>query len=430
MTDDILAHMPSKTSVVVIGGGIIGVMTALELAERNIPVVLCEKGAIAAEQSGRNLGWCRQLGRDERELPLSVDALARWKDLDKRIGAPTGFRQSGILSVYETQEELDQQADRIAALGPRAADLGMRLLTRQEVDARLPGSSKTWAGGVICETDGRAEPGMATLAIASAAERAGAILLTRCAVRGVERQAGTISAVITERGRIACDQVVLAGGVWSRHLCGAMGVKLPTLLAMESLLRTTPVADTSGPCLTTGKLAHRPRLDGGYTVASELGTVTDVIPATFRYMLKFLPAFMEERSRVHVRFGKAFFDEVRLPNRWKLDQVSPFERHRTLEAKPAKRWVNKAFAALQALYPQFQSARIAQYWGGFIDVTPDALPVLSDLEACPGLYLATGFSGHGFGLGPAIGAIVADQITGERAAFDLTAFAHDRFWKA
>src|SRR5262245_38133788 len=96
--------LPTKTGVVVIGGGIIGVATALELAERGVPVVLAEKGEIGAEQSSRNWGWCRQMGRDSREVPLAMESLRLWRRMNERVGAETGYRQSGVIYLAETEQ--------------------------------------------------------------------------------------------------------------------------------------------------------------------------------------------------------------------------------------------------------------------------------------------------------------------------------------
>src|SRR3954466_7060516 len=94
--------IPPATHVVVIGGGIIGVCTAFFLARKGIPVVLCEKGEIAAEQSSRNWGWCRQMSRDPRELPLAQEALRIWPELNALVGAETGFRRSGVAYLCRT----------------------------------------------------------------------------------------------------------------------------------------------------------------------------------------------------------------------------------------------------------------------------------------------------------------------------------------
>src|SRR6478609_3672332 len=90
------SELPAKADVVVIGGGIVGASIALFLAERGVSVVLCEKGEIAGEQSSRNWGWCRKMGRDPREVPLATEALRLWNGMNQMIGAESGFRRSGI----------------------------------------------------------------------------------------------------------------------------------------------------------------------------------------------------------------------------------------------------------------------------------------------------------------------------------------------
>src|ERR1700726_626053 len=102
------AEVPARTSVVVVGGGIIGTSTAFFLARKGIPVVLCEKGHIAGEQSSRNWGWCRKMGRDPREIPLAIEALRLWQGMNELVEAETGFRQAGIMYLAETQAELGQ----------------------------------------------------------------------------------------------------------------------------------------------------------------------------------------------------------------------------------------------------------------------------------------------------------------------------------
>src|SRR3954449_12718677 len=95
---------PTETRVVVVGGGIIGVCTAFFLARKGVPVVVCEKGVIAGEQSSRNWGWCRTMGRDPRELPLAIESLKLWRGLNQRIGDETGFRQIGTLYICPDEE--------------------------------------------------------------------------------------------------------------------------------------------------------------------------------------------------------------------------------------------------------------------------------------------------------------------------------------
>src|SRR3984957_5327983 len=144
--------MPAATSVVVIGGGIFGTFAAPPLADRGIPVVLCEKGFIACEQSSRNWGWCRQAGRDAREMPLIVQSLALWRDMNRLTEFDTGFRQCGVLYVGES----DADEARFAAWADMAKpfDIGTRIVRGAEVAALMPEASRTFAGGLYVPTDG------------------------------------------------------------------------------------------------------------------------------------------------------------------------------------------------------------------------------------------------------------------------------------
>ena len=232
-------ELPARTGVLVIGGGIIGVSTALCLAEKGHAVTLCEKGRIGAEQSSRNWGWCRAMGRDIREIPLALESLRQWRDMNARVGAETGFRQAGIVYVAETEQELATHA--AWADTARAWQVDARVLRGEALAAVVPGTGRAFAGGLHTPGDGRAEPAHAAPAIAEAARRLGATILTECAVRGVETQAGRVAAAVTEKGRIACHAVVLAGGAWSRLFCGNLGVDFPQLKVLGSVLRTAPL---------------------------------------------------------------------------------------------------------------------------------------------------------------------------------------------
>src|SRR6266513_1648822 len=121
---------PPRTGVVVVGGGIIGASTALFLARKGVPVVLCEKGHIAGEQSSRNWGWCRKMGRDPREIPLIIESLRLWQGMNALAEAETGFRQAGIMYLAETQPELGQLETWLEHA--RQYQLDTRVLTRSE----------------------------------------------------------------------------------------------------------------------------------------------------------------------------------------------------------------------------------------------------------------------------------------------------------
>jgi len=215
--------LPNRADVVVIGGGVIGVATAMFLAEEGQKTVLCEKGVIAGEQSSRNWGWCRAMGRDPREIPLMLASLNFWRGMNERIGAETGFRQIGTMYLCPDEKSF---AKREAWL-PYAREYGIdsRMLRGEAVNAVMTGAAERWIGGLHTVTDGVAEPSMAVPAMAAHARALGAVLVQGCAARGLERRGGRVSAVVTEKGTVATDRVVLAGGAWSGLFARRLGLR-------------------------------------------------------------------------------------------------------------------------------------------------------------------------------------------------------------
>lgn len=417
--------LPEAVDVVVIGGGIIGTSTTLELAERGLRVALCEKGGIGQEQSSRNWGWVRISRRDPREVPLMAEALRIWADLDRRTGRDTGYKRAGIIFTcaddkeYADHDRWNRNLD--------GYQLDSRMLSAAEFNAMFPGTNMQLKGALYTAADGRAEPQKAAPAIAEAARAKGAVILTECAVRGVETAGGAISGVVTERGAIACKAVVLAGGAWSSLFAGFHGVRLPQLKVMNTVLRTRPIEGGPEQAIWANGFAMRKRQDGGYTVASGHENMVDIVPDSFRFGTAFLPALTKEWRSLNFRFGGRFLDEARIARRWALDEASPFEYCRVLDPKPSKKLSNQALANLKKAFPAFEKAQIAQRWGGYIDVAPDAVPVISAVDSLPGFFIATGFSGHGFGIGPAAGRLMADLVTGATPLVDPKNFRFSRF---
>ncbi|MBV9813337.1 MAG: FAD-binding oxidoreductase [Acetobacteraceae bacterium] len=417
--------VPARTGVVVIGGGIVGTCAALTLAQRGVAVTLCEKGDIAGEQSSRNWGWVRKNGRDEREIPLIMESLRQWERMNETIGAETGFRTCGVMSVARNA---DERAKHEAWLDKaRPYQIGSRIIEGEELEALMPGATQRYVSALYNATDGRAEPQKAAPAIALAARRLGAHVLTRCAVRGLDLAGGRVSGVVTERGRIACDGVVLAGGAWSRLFCGSLGVDLPQLKVLSTCARTAPIEGLPETSAWVGNFAYRKRLDGGYNIADGTATVVPIVPDTIRLMPSFLPLARAAKRSVHLRVNGRLMAEARTPKRWKLDARSPFEEIRVLDPRPDGARNRRAVARMQALYPAASGLQIVQQWAGLIDVTPDAVPVISTTETVPGLVIATGFSGHGFGIGPAAGRLAADLATGAPPVVDPVPFRLSRF---
>jgi glycine/D-amino acid oxidase-like deaminating enzyme len=418
--------LPPRVEVVIVGGGIIGTSTALFLALKGISVALCEKGHIAGEQSSRNWGWCRKMGRDPREVPLAIEALHLWREMNTLTEAESGFRQCGIVYLCNTDADLEKRQAWLDQVG-RPHQLDSRMLTEEEAKQVLPGLTGKWKGGLFTPSDGRAEPQKAAPAIVAAARRAGATILTNCAVRGIERKAGQISGVVTEKGPVACDSVVLAGGVWSRLFCGNLGINLPQQKVTSSVMRTEPLE--GGPEVSSAGYGFglRKRLDGGYTVASWSGNVFDITPDAFRLFPDFLPSYRLEWRRLRLRIGRKFIEEWRTPKHWELDKKSPFEDVRVLDPEPHQAILRQARECASAAFPALRNMKVAQSWDGAIDVTPDGVPVISSVEGQPGFYIATGFTGHGFGIGPGAGKLMADIVAGDAPVVDPTPFRFSRF---
>lgn len=416
--------LPSSTEVVIIGGGIAGVTTAYYLALAGVPTVLCEKGRIAGEQSSRNWGWIRKQRRDPRELPGAIQAGRLWSDIAER--APDiGWHVGGVSHLAETDADLaryEAWLDRA-----RLHQLDSRMLSSKETDKLLGQSERRFKGALHTPSDARAEPGLAVPAIARMAADEGAVLLERCAVRTLERSAGRVHAVVTEKGRIACKTVVLAGGAWCSLMMRHLGQDLPQLMVKASVQRTTPVPPFTENAVYTKKTSIRRRADGGYTIARAGATTFHITPSAFRYFRAFLPALKENASLLKFRIGRPFVDELMMPVRWQGDDVTPFEKNRTLDPPPDHALLDDVLASAKRLYPQLQEVRSAERWAGMIEATPDEIPVLGPVDAIPGLLIATGFSGHGFGFGPAAGHAMAALAQGQAPSFELHDFRFSRF---
>lgn len=417
--------LPASADVVVIGGGIIGAAATYNLARRGHSVALVEKGHIACEQSSRNWGWCRQQNRDERELPLVRHSLEMWGRLDAEIGADLGFRRNGLLYVTENPAELAGWEAWVNMA--RGHQVHSRMLTAEEAQAMTPGAKGRWIGGVHSPTDGRAEPAKAAPALAEAARQAGASIHQACAARGLETTGGAVSAVVTEKGRIRTGAVLCAGGAWASMFCRHHGIKLPQAGVRSTAFYTTPAAEVTDGGLSMPGAVIRRRVDGGYTIAIRGRGRLELTPQGLRYAREFWPMFMKRRSAgLTIRLGRSFLEGPEAFARWSADSVSPFEKTRVLDPEPDMGVVREGLRGLVQAYPQLAGIRAAESWGGWIDCTPDAIPVISPVEALPGFFLATGFSGHGFGIGPAAGRLAADLVTGAAPLVDPHPFRYAR----
>jgi len=418
--------LPKSVDVVIIGGGIVGCSAAYFLARRGVSVLLCEKGRLAGEQSGRNWGWVRQQGRSPIELPLMMESLRIWQGFARELGEDLGFAQGGCLYLADNETDLEGLAKWLTVAREHALDT--RLLSTTELGTVLRSDVSRWAGALYTASDGRAEPSRAAAGIARAAVRAGARIITTCAVRGVEFAAGRVHAVVTEHGSVSTTTVLCAGGAWTSLFCRRHGIVVPQLRVKGTVARTAPAAAVLDGEAWSPHVAIRRRCDGGYTVAHGSALQHALVPDTFRFASKFMPAFAQEHGAIRLRFGREFFAALGTPAGWPLDRPSPFEQHRMLDPTPDARVLAEMRAALERWFPELAPAPFVETWGGMIETSPDVLPVLSAVPDQPGFFIATGFSGHGFGIGPGAGAFMARLVTGEAAAATVAPLRLSRFF--
>ena len=418
--------LPPRADVVVIGGGVIGLMTAWFLRERGLSVVLCEKGRIAGEQSGRNWGWVRQQGRDPGELPIMVESLAIWRRLAAEMGEGLGFRQAGVLYLAKTEREI--AGFEAWTEHSRAHRLDTRLLTAGETLAMLKGAAAPWKGGLFTASDARAEPWVAVPALAAVAVEKGVVIRESCAVRGLDLAAGRVAGVVTEAGRITCDPVVVAAGAWSRLFLGQHGVHIPQLSVLASVAATEPMPEIFPGNAADDDFAFRRRADGGYSIAPGARHDFFIGKDAFRSFGVYLPVLKKDFRSTNFRSAapKGFPDAWGTPRRWPLDGQSPFERQRILNPAPNMATLADVQDSFARAFPSLGRPKLKAAWAGMIDSLPDVVPIV-DHAPIAGLTIAAGMSGHGFGIGPGMGRVVADLVTGRPVGHDLSRFRLARF---
>lgn len=420
-------NLPDTADVVILGGGMAGVATALYLAEAGVKVVVCEKGKISAEQSSRNWGWVRQMGRDAAELPLTMEALRLWKGIDEHFGIDTGFCQTGLTYVCQTKKEIQTFTD-WKKIGDDAG-LEMELLDAARLQKLLPGIAPQFTMGLHTPSDGRAEPGKAVPAMAGAAQHLGATVIENCAVRCLETAAGRVSGVVTERGTIRASSVLVAGGAWSRLFLGNHGINFPQLRILATAARVAGVQDVPHMPVGGGKFSFRESVDGGYVIALRLANIAPIMPDNFLLMFDYLPTLLRTWQELKLRVSMDFFRDLAVPRHWSGKDVTPFEKTRTLDPDPYKPFITKVQKLLKRAFPNFTDAELSHIWAGIMDATPDAVAAIGPVDALPGLYVASGFSGHGFGIGPGAGLLMSQIIRGVETCVDPAPFRFDRFGK-
>ena len=419
------SDFPLEADSVVIGGGIVGASAAYWLARAGQKVVLLEKGRIGAEQSSRNWGWCRQQNRDARELALAGHSLAIWESMAADIGESLGFSRCGLLFLSNDDAELEAWGK----WGRFAIGEGVvtQMLSSVQASERGRATGQRWKGGVWSARDGIADPARAVPVIAKGVIKHGGIVVQGCAVRGLERQAGAVSGVITERGVIRTGNVVLAGGAWASSFLHQLGIRFPQASVRCSILSLMPGAEGMPDALFTKRATVTRRGDGGYTLAISQSAHVDPTPGLLSEARHFLPMFAKRWRVVSPGGLEGWRSEFETRQRWALDRPTPMERIRILNPKPSHTVLKQVLARARHLLPGLAQVPVQATWAGYVDSTPDGVPVIDGDIGIPGLVLAAGCSGHGFCLGPGMGRLAADLSLGRSPIVDPKTFRLARF---
>ncbi|SFH33831.1 Glycine/D-amino acid oxidase [Palleronia marisminoris] len=421
------ADLPPEADLVVIGGGVAGVSTAIYAAKAGARVVLVEKGRIAGEQSSRNWGWIRQQGRDPDELPLVMEAVRNWHDLQSETNEDLGLRQTGTLYFAEDDATLERYRNWAGIAAGHGLD--SRVIDRAELSRMLPEARAGWIGALWTPSDCRAEPWLAVPALARLAARLGVTIRENCAARALDIEGGRVTGVVTEAGRVRAPSVVLAGGAWSSTLLRRHRVALPQLSVRGTVAQTEPLPEIFAGQGVDNHFAFRRRVDGGYSLAPSFDHDFFIGPDAVRHSRAFFPEFRRDMLSTNLRPASpaGYPDAWRRTTCWGEDEASPFERLRVLDPTPNRRFVARMARHFAEAFPSLGPVRMRKAWAGMIDSLPDMIPVIDNVPDLPGLTLLTGLSGHGFGIGPGVGRAAADLALGRDPGTDLTPFRFARF---
>jgi sarcosine oxidase subunit beta len=379
-----MAKKKKTADVIIIGAGVIGCASAYYLEKKGFDVLVLESSDIIGNgASSRNGGGVRQSGRDVRELPLAMYGISElWPHLSDELGSDVEYHKKGNLRLGKTEKHLKI----LQGLAEKAQSCGldMRLIGRKEVKEINPYLSDEVIGATWCPTDGHANPLLVTLAFYREARKLGAVFYTGEKVVGLKKFQGKLRKVETSTSVYEAEHVVLACGLGARPLAKSIGIDIP-------------MKPTLLECL-----------------------VTEAEPPMFEQMLGTAEADFYGHQTNHGSFvigGSSGFETVN-ESLQGPENTSPMNS--TLTVPCICRGIIKYI-------PRLQNAKIVRTWAGWEDKMVDGVPIIDNVSEVPGLTLACGFSGHGFGISPAVGTVVSELVSGEATSADISGLRYDRF---
>jgi sarcosine oxidase, subunit beta len=365
---------------VVVGGGVIGTSIAFHLAEAGVPdVVLIERDELGAGSTSKAAGGVRAQFSDALNIQLGARSLRAFADFGARPGQEIDFRQLGYLFLLSRQQDV------------AAFERSIELQNRLGVPSRLidPGEAKRLSppidtdgllAAAFSPDDGLATPEAVVQGYAAGARRHGAHLQTACELLDVRLCGEVIQAVVTSRGVVETPALVCAAGAWSRQVGAMVGVGLPVTPYRRQVLLTEPVPG---------------------------------LPEQLPMTIDFASSFYFHREGPGLLMGMSLEDE---PPGFNLARDDA--------------WIPRLAEVLARRAPSLADIGIAGGWAGLYEVSPDHNALIGETPRPARLLYATGFSGHGFLQGPAVGEVVRDLFLGRQPPVDVAPLAVDRFQQA
>lgn len=365
-----------RPDIVIIGGGLVGCAAALFIRKRGRSVVVLEKGVVGAQSSGVNFGNVRLQGRHPAQYPLSLRAQEIWEGLEALVGADVEYRTTGHIYIALGDDQLAKM-EQLAAEA-RCAGVEVETMGSNEARRRWPWLGPIVRGACWSPRDAVANPRLATPAIARAALAAGADIREHTRAVLISKP-GPLFRIETDRDfTVEAPILVNAAGVWGADIAARFGEPVPLVSAGPPLLVSEPMPFEIGP-----------------SVQSVDGTII------FRQV---------DRGNIVIGgFPRGPSDPV--ANR----------------APVPPRKIVAALERLAEVAPSLGSAHVIRVWSGIEGYFPDMLPVIGKSETTDGLIHAFGLCGHGFQIGPAVGACLAELAIDGRSPTPLDAMSIGRF---
>jgi sarcosine oxidase subunit beta len=370
-----------RTEVVIVGGGIAGTSAAYHIAKRGVSVVLLEKGLVGSNASGVNFGGVRTNGRSEGEMPLSMRAKALWHRMEEFVGHWCDYRMTGHVETTHDPQVMGEM-ERWAEMG-RNYGQASELLTPRELRRRYPWLNRSLIGGLYVADDGSANPRLVVPTMALAGRKLGADIRENSPVTVFEREGGLFRVVTAGGLEVRAPKLINASGAWGDQVARHFGESFPVAPIAPQTVVSEPLREMKiGPTVEI-------RLNGRYLCVRQVenGNVL----------------FCRGSGRVDLDAGRA---------------------HVLPESIFTGTHVANHFI------PALRGLSIIRTWSGIDGLMPDEMPVMGLSEKVPGLVHGFGFSGHGFQLGPASGAVLCELALDGRTATQIEAFRVGRFVKA